>query len=992
METLTTFVVDSGGRGHAVRALAEAWTRAGILTPSLWVTPETVRVLDVGPPVVSALYVHSEGTESVDLFEHVGRYRLSMVRVVAAHLVPDGAGAGEHEGLRATAAAVAAALESALPRRADLGEGSCRLHRAVVVVPASGVSGIAASAFDASWEVNAVISPEDRPDLDRSNVFVRHPGNFDGHAAAALAAVGGIVRGLTAGALDDLTTDSTSREAEAVVARVSMRSIIGEDIVDRIAAKALDTAVLSHDGPAHLLHWARPAARPDLIAQAAAGHLLQQPEWADAAPPAVAEPRRGHQGVWRALLTAASFNVRTVGAVTSWFLSKGRSRAEARATEAIVGAGSGVLVTLGPRPVDDLTGASARLLERERARIDAEMRLQATRTQAPPASTWTGLRRLAFGLVDGGDLGDFPEPRQAGKRELLAPRHVVVEPGKAWTRLDGRTVFGDDPRGMRDYQTWLKERLAEGRDALVGVRASLESAHGELGALAPEATKGRRAGRRRKTADAASPPDGAETQNGDIEDDARPGAESEAVTRARAEVVARVEKLEAEVAEKEREVHELEQERDGYALWYEPIAASVLWQVADDVARRVREMRQRQEEISKEKDDAPPPAQALRAAHKELMSSWAFGLPFTLLVIGLLVWLRHGPLPERLDGFRLATDDMWWGIGITTAIAVFVLARANHRYYRAVRRYEWDVEQRLSRLQRSQAMFVHAGQQRVRLQMLYDALHDWVDVLGELLHRPWATPDRRYDELPPEVLEALPASMGVASQIGGEEGIPNKVMIAAWWVVYAEGWASRQFERAHGEWEREESVEPDEGHRAVDLDASDSPTSPRRRLREFIDSGAARAILSRQAVTDLLDAIREGDVEVPERTVERMGRYGDGARVPEREFFRATATDSTLLATDVFSPAARTSRKHYVEKSVAWLPAASRGAVPAGDAVEIRGCDGPTALRVDLSRRIAVADLTPFATSDAEPDASGGPTDERAKRRERQTVDTDRFF
>src|SRR3954452_6216549 len=198
MTSLTTFLVGGGERAAAVRALAESWTRAAILEPSLWVSADDVENGE-GPPRVTATLVGEDGTSRVDLFSYLGRYRLSLVRIVAAHLV---LADGEIDlGLVAAARAVAKAVEGNLPRRPDAGpaEGA-RLHRSLVVIPVSGARGVSPGIFEPQWDVNAVISPEDRPDLDRSSVFVRFPGNFDGHAAAALAAVGGVLRGVPAGA------------------------------------------------------------------------------------------------------------------------------------------------------------------------------------------------------------------------------------------------------------------------------------------------------------------------------------------------------------------------------------------------------------------------------------------------------------------------------------------------------------------------------------------------------------------------------------------------------------------------------------------------------------------------------------------------------------------------------------------------------------------------------------------------------------------------
>src|SRR3954470_1054666 len=449
MTSLTVFLVGGGERATAVRALAESWTRAGILEPSLWVSAHDVENAE-GPPRVTATLVGEQETTRVDLFSHIGRYRLSLVRLVAAHLV---LADGEIDPqLVAAARAVAKAVEGNLPRHPDSGDADvARLHRSLVMIPVSGAGEASAGIFEPAWDVNVVISPEDRPDLDRLSDYVRHPGNFDGHAAAAMAAIGGVLRGVGSGVLDDLGADSLSQEASAVVARVSIRTVVGEDVLDALTDRAVSRAEFGTTGPAAVLPWARPAARPDLLVDAALAHLLTKPGWAPVPEHEAADPRRTQQGLGAALGSAAAFNLRTTGAVIGWGLSHGRATVERSATEAIVGADGGALVTLGPRRAEELTSISDKLLRQAEAHADQELRLEAARIGAPAPTMWADLRGLAFALADGGDLRDFPEPRQAGKREILPPHAVVVAPGDTFETPDGIRIPASDPRAMRGH-------------------------------------------------------------------------------------------------------------------------------------------------------------------------------------------------------------------------------------------------------------------------------------------------------------------------------------------------------------------------------------------------------------------------------------------------------------------------------------------------------------------------------------------------------------
>jgi hypothetical protein len=302
------------------------------------------------------------------------------------------------------------------------------------------------------------------------------------------------------------------------------------------------------------------------------------------------------------------------------------------------------------------------------------------------------------------------------------------------------------------------------------------------------------------------------------------------------------------------------------------------------------------------------------------------------------------------------------GAIVLVVVAAILLAAANHRFYKAIRRYDWQVERRLDQLHRDKANYVYVGQEKARLDFLYRALQDWVHILGEMVHRPWTTVENHYEDLPEDVIAALPASMAVARQPSGEEAVPSTVLVNALSTVYQRGWSLRQFGTAYDAWEHDQTADPKEGYRSVDLDTLESPNSPRNRLREYWESGEGRAVLTARAKKDLHSAVRDGTLVLPERVVGRIGHYSDGTTTTEPGFYEVMASENTMLAIDLFAPTARQARRYYVERSLAWMPAAARARV-LGEGVEVRECAGPTAVRVDVSPRLPATGLLPFAGS-----------------------------
>ena len=927
MSSLTAFIVADGEVADEVRRLVESWTKAGILEPSLWVTPENVVEQPFGPPMVRATYVHSAGTESVDLFEHIGRLRLTLMRLVSAHFLVQGSQV-DHELVRVSSV-ISDAVRSTLPQKvADTEATRETLHRTVLAIPASGTVGADPSIFRPDWDVNAVIAAEDRPDLDRSSVFVRHPGNYSGHASAALAAIGGILRGVDSGVLDGLDSDSTSQDGDVVVARVSVRSVIGEDVLDVVSTRVLDSESIARAEPVDLLSWARPASQPESTAAAAAAHLLASEDWASR--PAVTTPELGMrtERLGSALRSAARFNVATTGAVLSWLLTFGRARAERSFTNAISGERSGVLVTLGARPADDLERVSAQLIEQERNVIDQELQVQSTRVQAPAPSTWQSLRRLAFALVDGGDLGDFPEPRQSNKRELLQPHHVVSVPGKKWDGREG-VVMAHDPIGMRIYKMSLEAEFAAAKDAVLAAQTQLEAAiedRDRSAAPTPEPAPKRASSSKGAT---ASPAD---------------------------EEVARLEGVTVILS---RELDDVKQELDRYSAWFRVVASAMVWQVADDVARRASKNAELQESITKQGKASTPASDSLKAAQRTLRTIWIVSTTLLLALSAFTVYLRYADYSGWLEQFTPTTDQMIYVLVGLVVLALIVNTSANHVFYKAVRRYERDVEEQILRLRRIKDTFLHAGREKSRFEYLYRILEDWVFVIGELLHKPWSPVRGQYEDIDDDIVEALPAAMGVARQASTDDSVPTRILLQAAELIYTKGWASHQFDVVHENWENDQSSGPNEGYRAVDLDTSESITSPLHRLREFFATGEASRLLSERARGALQAAVVDGSFELPDRVVSRVGRYGDGMNVAEPGFYRVTATETTTFAADLFAASARQRRLHYVARSLAWIPNGARLKIHDGP-VELRDSAGSTAVRVDISRKLPASELTTF--------------------------------
>ncbi len=445
-------VLLSGPRADDVMASVEKWRAADLVGESVWVLLDDVVEEDGGITRVPAVMFGADGVEPGELFEFIGTRRLELLRLVGAQLVAEGAAPGPAEMGRARL--IAEMLRMALPLAVNADDAGTRVLRVNLLVPESSAEGLPTDHLIPSWDVNAVVAAEDRPDLDRGNVFVRTQ-NFAPHAAAAIASVGGMWAGVPEGALDHMEPDSTGADRDVVVVRTSVRILVGDGPSSRVLRQAMAMLQADEVGPAPLLPWALPAADPLAITRRAATHLMRHGDWRDARPapaPVVMPPLRdvdrksvaGGGGTARGLLRLGIAALR----------------------------GKDASIDSAPPGSPVATGALAaeKLAESEQALATDLRTLEDRGVAAPDPQTWHDLRQMCFSLVDGGELPDgFAEPRSGGLRELLPawavtpdPEDLIFPVGRPDARvvrdpMAARTMLAEGDKAA-EMQEWVERR------------------------------------------------------------------------------------------------------------------------------------------------------------------------------------------------------------------------------------------------------------------------------------------------------------------------------------------------------------------------------------------------------------------------------------------------------------------------------------------------------------------------------------------------------
>lgn len=959
---LTVFVATASPEGVAVRELIASWTRSGILRPSIWVTPSDVDQSLAGPPRVQALIIGEHSDTTVDLFQAIGREKLNLIRVTVAHLVVDAA-ATEPE-VASIGQMVANAINATLPRRkdGDALESGTRLQRTNALIPVSGIVGITESLLIAGWDVNAVVSPEDRPDLDRANVYVRRPENFSGHAAAALAAMGGIIVGIPSGAIDDLQTDSTTSERDVVITRFTVRAVIGDDVFHDLAKLTLEPHSFGPDGPAGALRDVRLASRPADVADAGAFHILNTPEWASTPRPPSIRPSSRSRGFWRSLLRAIKFNLGMFGVVLGWFLSKLRTSAEQTATEMIVGEDSSISVTIGAAPAATIYVEAESRLEANEASLKHQIEIESQHVEHPKPSAWSTLRRITLGLADGGKLPhNYPEPIVMGTREVIPLLRSVPNPADRWTGKDGTDFGPTDVAAERAFEDSLKSKAAElaaekkeNATASETVKTELKVARelivNETAAAKAIADRNRSANSSKKADNTAGKD--SETKPPGENDNSDPVAKTASIAAEREEELAALD-IQLKTLEFEREridsvIRQHTSETGRFESW-RTTQSSVMRSVIVGLVDRIEGLRSSHGDNDNALEGRPPRKQ-LERAQKALRVIWTI---ISLLFLGTsaVMWLAFF-LPNDYE-----LTDALRGWGIATGIAFVILVVANHSFYKAVQHYEWQVAQRLASQQNAADTAIHARREAHRVEILHQGTQDWAEILGSIAHQPWRAADEDVKILSREVIDALPASMGVA-ELSATREIPHHSRVAAARVAYHQGWLSDTFATIYEDFER---IEPgsDGGYLSIENDTISSLFSPRARFIEFLTTPESRMNATMTAINRLHTAVEERHVTLPARNVTRMGQYSDNVSIGEDDFFSAAASDAIFFAKDIFSPKGLQARAHYVETSLAWLPGAVARSVK-GNNLQASESTGANAVRVDLSKRLRPGDLSLF--------------------------------
>lgn len=812
---LTIVVVPDGARGEDVMAVGRAWSKAGLLQPSVWLSPTSIEETSGGLPRVLASLVSGATVEQTDLFTLVGRRRLSWVRLVVVHL-----GTSDVQGddaLNAAALRLSDMLRSALPLGTSEEERGTQLHRVKLIVPANGVSGLPRSVLQQDWEVNAVVSPEDRPDVNQSSIFVREDDNFTGHVVNAICAVGGLWDGMPMGALDGVTTDSTTSEGWLHVLRPTVRAILADDRTEGLVRQATDVLTDAESGD--FVHWGRRAEAPDEVAARAAATVLDSTNWVTPPPIYPARSGRERRSAGDVAGAALRYNLRLFGTGWRWMVRSSERRLEHTLTRQLVGDDTDITVALRPHDPVSLTALSEATQDAEDQTVGDLLRTEKQIVDVPAPGAWRDLRRVTFALVDGDVLPEgIRGPGSSSLTEIVPRKFATPAP-------DDVLLLGSRRVGLVD---------------VIGYREEIERLELELAAEAEQVAKAERAAKAEQVE--AGSGQGGEDENASK----KPPASAEPVTVAKHGAADRYQQARA---------------------WGARRQDNFLWLVAEDLADRLGTARARRDHLeTTRRATTAEAAQKLNRAYDRLVNAWRVTVLATLVGLGVIAWIWIGGETEPADLLPALLLLLLVGIG--------VVAFANHRYFKADLLFRKEATDAIHERRAAAEELVTLRRDTTWLDVRYRGLMMWAPLLAELVHRPWGEVAPTCPSISAEDVDRLPAAVAIAVRAEKDtEKFSSQAVTDTVNVLCPKGFLSRRWDDVLNGFLRDSGRSSGTGSDTLDSDQLETRASPRQELLDYLVEGPARSEGVAEMVNDVDEAVKAGHVRMPPRMVTRVGRY-----------------------------------------------------------------------------------------------------------------------
>lgn len=239
-------------RGDGLFELASSWTSHWLLSPAIWVKVADIKA-DKGevfikgekpksPPTIRAFVTGRNGFKEVELFQELGRNELELLRLITCRSIETNQAYHELQDK------VVDVIHHYVKISAPLHEPS-ENHKVgtevkttnLIFAPTDQSGGSQENLFEFEWDLNILVSPEDRPTSAGFDSFTRYSNEdqLNGFILANIATAAGIWSGVNKTVSELSEFDTSSAFDKILVQRTFVRGVLTEGVAIRFAADAL---------------------------------------------------------------------------------------------------------------------------------------------------------------------------------------------------------------------------------------------------------------------------------------------------------------------------------------------------------------------------------------------------------------------------------------------------------------------------------------------------------------------------------------------------------------------------------------------------------------------------------------------------------------------------------------------------------------------------------------------------------------------------------
>ena len=313
------------------------------------------------------------------------------------------------------------------------------------------------------------------------------------------------------------------------------------------------------------------------------------------------------------------------------------------------------------------------------------------------------------------------------------------------------------------------------------------------------------------------------------------------------------------------QIKKQEDSTDALHRWVSEQKGSFLWKVLNRMSNNKSEVQDRlngyQDFI--DKLDIPKPgalAEIRKRFHRSLLFNWS-------LVLALGSFFFYLPeisenYPEFTELSRIVNSESfpnrWQIIFISLFLLLFTLISLLIQYYRDWSKFERSVTISLWKLEEISKSVQHYRTEQARLNVLYPQVRDWLEILGNALHKPWEVDEKwlvntlsdiPQDDFPFALRIAQAQENDAASSIALRRDAAERYL--------TRGWRSKVFEDQVMSAGEMMGMSSDRLNvEILDADIALSPGGPRAVLREKITSSELLKSVAKKQLIPLMKIVQ----------------------------------------------------------------------------------------------------------------------------------------